>query len=303
MSLRLRFLNLFLRGAVKPRLRHLTNPGKARLELEFGARWFFRGPPLTLALPIQLTKDIPALSIIHRPANAQHPKKPVILYLHGGGFIAGSPRSHAKMLARLSQLTGLEVVAPWYRLAPEHPFPAAINDTRAAFNALLGRGYAASDIVLGGDSAGGGLALALLGELCGEGIPPRALFAFSPLTDTQFLGASFSENKYRDPLLPASQKELIISMYLAGQSPQNPRVSPLLAAFKTPPPPVFLQYGESEILRDDSRRMAEKLRAAGGHVTTDEWAAVPHVWVLFDGLLPEARGALQRAADFIGKHT
>jgi len=221
--------------------------------------------------------------------------------LHGGGYIAGSPRTHAKMLARLSRLTGLEVIAPWYRLAPEHPFPAAFNDAHAAFEALLARGYSASDIILGGDSAGGGLALALLGAICAEGNPPRGLFAFSPLTDTRSLSPSFSENEHRDPLLPASQKELIADMYLAGHSPLDPRCSPILASFSTPPPPVFLQYSESEILRDDSRRMAEHLRQAGGYVPLDEWRDPPHVWVLFDGLVPEARIALNNVAEFVGK--
>lgn len=299
MSLRLTLLNLFLRTMVKPRLRRLSDPLKARHDLERAAHWFFRATPLSLTLPVTLATGIPALWVINRPSRlSQSQPQPVILYLHGGGYVAGSPRTHAKMLARLSRLTGMKVLAPAYRLAPEHPFPAGFEDANAAFKALLQQGYRPGDIILGGDSAGGGLALALMAELCAEGFRPRALFAFSPLTDMRFTGASFSENARHDPLLPPGGKTCITEMYLAGHSAEDPRASPLLAHFHTPPP-VFLQYGESEILRDDSRNMAAHLTAAGGRVVLDEWDGPPHVWVLFDGLIPEAREALRRVAAFL----
>ena len=299
MSLRLKILNTFLRAAVKPKLRRLKNPHKARRDLEHGARWFFRRAPLTTTLKITLADGLRALSIRNNSLTSASPKQPIILYLHGGGYVAGSPRSHAKMLGRLSLLTGLEVIAPWYKLAPEHPFPAGFNDAKDSFNALVSKGYAPNDIILGGDSAGGGMALALMADLATKGQKPRALFAFSPLTDMRFHGASFTENETNDPLLPAAQKDLIRTMYLDGHPPEDPRVSPLLAEFQTTPPPVFLQFSESEILRDDSLRMAAHLRAAGGIVTLDPWPDTPHVWVLFDGWLPEAREALQRTADFV----
>ncbi len=300
MSLRLRLLNLFLRLAIKPQFRRLSDLPRTRRHWEFAARWLMpTAPPFTLTQPVYLGNGARALSIMNRPAGKVQSKSPIILYLHGGGFLAGSPRTHAKMLARLSSLTGLEVIAPWYRLAPEHPFPAAFEDTRAAYAGLVAKGYNPGDIILGGDSAGGALALALLAQLCAENTPPRALFAFSPLTDMRFQGGSIVENASRDPMLPSSKNDHILEMYLAGNSPEDPRTSPLLAGFSAPPPPVFLQYGESEILRDDSRRMADKLRQAGGSVTQDEWPSTPHIWVLFDGLVPEARTALKRTAAFI----
>ncbi len=306
MSLRLTFLNLFLKIAVKPRLRRLTDPAKARLDLERAARWIFPSVPMTLTLPIKLrgtsSKNITALSIQNHPTSiATKPDQPrqIILYIHGGGYLAGSPRTHEKMLARLSRLTNLEVIAPWYRLAPEHPFPAAFNDICAAFDALLHKGYQAKNIIIGGDSAGGGLAFALMAKLCAEGTPPRGVFAFSPLTDMRFQGASFVDNAKNDPILPTQKRGLVAKMYLAGHSPDDPRVSPLLADYPTPPPPVFLQFAKTEILRDDSLRMADKLRAISGQVQVDPWENPPHVWVLFDGLLPEARTGLNRAAKFI----
>ncbi len=299
MSLRLRLLNLFCRLAVKPRLRRMTNPVRERLVFERAARWVFRATPLSLILPIKLPGGLPALTIRNRPATRHAgPGSPVILYFHGGGYLVGSPQTHAKMLSRLSQLTGLEVLAPSYPLAPEQPFPAGFNAAYTAFNALLEMGYNPADIILGGDSAGGGMALALMAKLCAEGRSPRAVFAFSPLTDMRFSGESFHKNAVNDPLLPAENNALVAKMYLAGHSPGDPRASPLLADFSNPPP-VFLQYSTREILCDDSRRMAAHLRRAGGTVVEDEWPDPPHVWVLFDGLIPEARAALKNVAGFI----
>ena len=299
MSLRLKLLNGFLRTFVKPRLARLSQPARARADLARAARWVFRDPPLSLYLPVALAPGQSGLRIANRPSRLPARRR-IILYLHGGAYIAGSPQTHAKLLARLSRLTGLEVLAPAYRLAPEHPFPAAFDDALAAFNHLTSHGYRPRDIILGGDSAGGGLALALLAHLSAEARHPRAAFAFSPLVDLRFKGASFAENAARDPLLPASGKARVLRMYLAGQPPDDPRASPLLARFNAPPP-VFLQSSEIELLRDDSARMARHLRRSGGLVVEDIWPDTPHVWVMFDGWLPEARTALQRVADFIAE--
>ncbi len=298
MSLRLRLLNLFLRLFVKPRLGRLRDPEEARRHLNRTARLVFRTPPLSLMLPVAFANGKTALWIANRPTRLPTTRRRVILYIHGGGYVAGSARTHAKMLARLSRLCGMEVFAPTYALAPEHPFPAGLKDVENAFSHLNAIGYAPEDIILGGDSAGGGLAFALLSKLCLQGRPPRALFALSPLTDFRYKGDSFVENATRDPLLPASRKEMVRDMYLNGHSPEDPQVSPLLAEFPSPPP-VFLQFSTAELLRDDSRRMATRLRSLGGQVTEDAWADTPHVWVLFDGLLPEARQALERIAAFV----
>lgn len=298
MSLRLRLLDLALRLFSKLGLGHLRDPKIARRRFERSARWVFRTPPFSLILPTRLASGLPALWIAGRPSRLPARRR-VILYFHGGGYVLGSPRTHSKMLARLSHLSGQEICAPAYRLAPEHPFPAAFEDACAAFDGLIRRGYAPGDIVLGGDSAGGGLALALLARLCAEQRPPRAVFAFSPLTDMSFQGASWVENVRSDALLPSGAKAQLRDMVLAGQRPDDPRPSPLYAEFHRPIPPVFLQFSTDEILRDDSRRMARHLRAAGAVVVEDAWPGMPHVWVVFDGLVPEARAALRRVATFI----
>jgi monoterpene epsilon-lactone hydrolase len=225
-----------------------------------------------------------------------------LLYFHGGGYVAGSPATHAALLGRLSQLTGLQVMAPVYRLAPEHPAPAAFEDAIAAHAALLKKGFAADRIILGGDSAGGGLALALLADLCARAAAPAAVVVFSPWTDLAMTGESLQRNAKRDPLLPMARIEELIGYVTggaaAGMGLRDPRISPLYAVFSNPPP-ALIQVGSTEILLDDSRRMAAHLRAAGGDVTLSEWPDMPHVWQIFDGYIPQARAALEEVAGFL----
>ncbi len=298
MSLRLKLLILGTRLWAKPAIAIVPNPLWHRALFALFARIVFRPPPFTLMRRGWLGADLPALTISNRPGSHPPRRGKVVLYFTGGGFIAGSPQSHGAMLARIARLARCEVVSPFYRLAPEHPFPAAPDDAMTAWEGLMARGYAPGDIVLGGDSAGGNLALGLLAALLAKGQRPAGLFAFSPLTDISFSGASIHENARRDALLPAGRRHELAELYLRGTPADDPRASPLLADFPSPPP-VFLQYAETEILRDDSRRMAAKLRASGGEVTEDVWPHAPHIWMIFDGLVPESRAALRRAAQFI----
>jgi acetyl esterase/lipase len=297
MSVALTITKLFMRWVVKPKLRRSNSVDRARIELLKASNLVFRAPPFSWYREGRLG-DLRVMWIETRPALKPAPSDKVILYLHGGGFIAGSPVTHRKLLARLSWLTGLRVCALDYRKGPEHPFPAAIDDCTAAYRLLLDQGYAAENIVIGGDSAGGGLCFSLLGAIKGELPNPRAVFAFSPIVDLRFTSPSFESNKDCDPLLPSDRRDLVVDNYLAGADPSNPAASPIQHDF-TAPPPVFLQFSTTEILRDESLRMAEKLRASGGEVTLDEWPDAPHVWVILDGWIPEARVALKRVADFI----
>ena len=298
MSIRLKLLSALLRGFVKPMVARALDPAALRRRFEYYARRTFRRPPYTLVRRITLAPNQVALAVTARPGTrAPRPGK-ALLYFHGGGFLVGSPRTHAAMLARLSRLARIEVIAPYYRLAPENPFPAAVIDARAAWDGLRARGYAPADIVLGGDSAGGNLALGLLADVLADGQRPAGLVGFSPVTDLTFSGASFKANAKRDVMLPASRSDDLLRFYLNGAPADDPRASPLFAEFDNPPP-VFLQFAETEILFDDCRRMAEELRAAGGDVVCDVWPDAPHVWVIFDGYVPEAREGLRRAAHFI----
>jgi epsilon-lactone hydrolase len=292
MSLRLTLLNAFFRLVAKPRLRRTTDPQRARREFAFAARWFLHRGRGTARVVV---KGAPAL-VRHDPPGGQ--TKRAIIYFHGGGYIVGSPRTHRAVANRLAVLTGLSVWLPDYRLAPEHPFPAAWDDADAAWNALLAAGYAPPDVVLAGESAGGGLAFALLARMCAAGTPPAGVVAFSPWVDLTGTCASLVSNAQADPLLPAEAFATLTQHVLAGQAADDPRASPLFADFPGCPP-VLLQASEVEIIRDDSLRLAERLRAFGGEVTLQLSPNTPHGWQLMVGRLPEADRCVADAAAFI----
>lgn len=291
MTLRLRILLWAMRCFVKPHLARVSTPQHSRAQLDFGAM-FLRPPPFLLHL---LGKGhLP----LHQISVGKVSEEQVVLYFHGGGYVAGSPVTHSAMLGRISKMTGLRIIAPAYRLAPEYPAPAAFEDAQAAYCALLDQGYLPEQIILGGDSAGGGLALALLADLCARNLQPAAVFAFSPWTDLASTGQSLRTNAGSDPLLPVGRMEELVGFVSGQLNRTDPRISPLYAEFPNPPP-VLIQVGLSEILYDDSHRIAARLKSFGGQVVFSEWKDVPHVWQMFDGYIPEARTALREVADFI----
>jgi epsilon-lactone hydrolase len=297
MSLRRRILNFALRWSEKPYLRR-ADPLDLRERFEKKARFWFRPPRgvtfegRSFAAPSGPRK---ALWIAPENPNANS----VILYLHGGAFIFGSPDTHGAMLAKLAQLSGAMACLPRYRLAPEHPFPAGLDDTLAAYQDLFEQGYSADQIILGGDSAGGGLALALLHVLIADGQPlPAGVFCLSPLTDLTFSGKSWAFNAEKEVLLPAERASELVGMYLGENDATDPRASPLFGDF-TAAPPVYFTVGDSEILLDDTLRMAEILRQCGVDVSCDVAQGLPHVWPLFQGLLPEADATLVQISGWI----
>lgn len=298
MRLPLPLLNLFLRRIEKPYLRHMAEPLKMRRRFEFQARWLFPTPPFTTYLDDSLAANGQSVQA-HWAMARNADRSRIILYFHGGGYIFGSPRTHRAMLARLSGLAGTVAILPDYRKAPEHPFPAAIEDALLAYRVLLARGYAPENIVLGGDSAGGGLALALLHLICRNDLPrPAGLFAFSPWTDLTLSGASLKVNRDTDPYLPVERTEETAAMYLAGANATDPGASPLFGQFKGAGP-VYLQVGSTEILLDDSRRMTDTLLSQGVQADLHVWPEVPHVWQIFQGRLRQADKALADVAGFI----
>lgn len=295
MSLMRPVLNLWLRMTEKPHLVRTTQPVDLRKSFELKARLFFRAPRGTVFRDDVLVHEgsqVPAHWAVAPGAGAG----PVLLYFHGGGYVFGSPKTHRAMLARLSSLCGLPACLPDYRLAPEHAFPAAVEDALTAYRALGGH---PGGVVLGGDSAGGGLELALLGEITRLGLAqPLGCFAFSPLTDLTFSGASLVQNAKADVVLPATRAPEMARRYLAGADADDPRASPLKADFKGAAP-VWLAVGDTEILLDDTRRMARVLEAQGVPVQCKVEHDLPHVWPLFQGLLPEAHATLCQLAEWI----
>lgn len=220
--------------------------------------------------------------------------KPRLFYVHGGGFIAGAPHNYRPVTGAFAR-RGFDVFAPAYRLAPEHPFPAALDDVVAAWRAFAAEGPA----VVAGDSAGGTLALGLMLRARDEGLPvPRAAALFSPATDLVGTGASIVENAARDTMLDLALLKKTVPLYLGDADPCAPLVSPLRAELAGLPP-LLLHVGCDELLRDDSIRLADKARDAGVEVAIDLFPAVPHVWQWADGLVPEARQSLDAAAAFL----
>ncbi len=219
-----------------------------------------------------------------------------LLYVHGGGFVACSPRSHRPLTAALA-LQGLRVFVPDYRLAPEHPFPAAPQDVLAVYRAMRALDPAGR-IVVAGDSAGGNLTLGLLLTLrdAGETLPAAAAL-FSAALDLTGASPSMTLNAARDAMLNPTQLPLMAAAYLAGADPLQPLASPLFGDLAGLPP-LLLHVGESEVLRDDTVRLAQKARAAGVRVELEVFPGVPHVWQLFR-LLPESRRSVGAAAAFL----
>ncbi|MFL6682599.1 MAG: alpha/beta hydrolase fold domain-containing protein, partial [Burkholderiaceae bacterium] len=227
--------------------------------------------------------------------------RPMLMYVHGGGFVGCSPRTHRPITAAFA-LHGFRVFAPDYRLAPEHPFPAPLDDVAAAWRALRGQHDAESSgqrLVLAGESAGGNLALALMLTLrdAGERLPDAAAL-FSPATDLSGASPSITGNADRDPMFHGPSLEHLGAAYLgAGGDATNPLVSPIFGD-PTGFPPLLFHVAAEEALRDDGTRFAAKARGAGVHVETTVWPVVPHAWQLLKDV-PEAQRSIARASEFL----
>ncbi|QGZ60537.1 alpha/beta hydrolase [Paraburkholderia acidisoli] len=233
-----------------------------------------------------------------RRAEAGHATR-TILYLHGGGYYFCSPRTHRAIAFGLAKRTDADCFSLAYRLAPEHPFPAAHDDALAAYRRLLAEGVPASSIVIAGDSAGGGLALATLVALrdAGDALPAGAIL-FSPWTDLAATGASIRDNDGRDPMFCGDVFARIAPLYLGTTDAAHPYVSPLYADLHGLPP-LSLYAGSTETLLDDTRRVAERARAAGVSVDCEIAPNLPHIWPIYAPFLPEARRTLDDAARFV----
>jgi epsilon-lactone hydrolase len=224
-----------------------------------------------------------------------------VFFLHGGAYSVGSFRNYANFTWRLGRATRARVLALDYRLAPEHPYPAALEDAMAAYRWLVEQGADPRRILVAGDSAGGGLTLALLLKLRDDKLPlPAGAVVMSPWTDLAITGRSVETNAVRDPMLVASELPRLAKMYVGGSDTHDPYASPLYADPRGLPP-VLIQAGGDEILRDDAVRMAEKMKAAGCEVELHVWPGMPHVFQLLAAVMPEAQGALAEIARFAAR--
>lgn len=226
----------------------------------------------------------------------------VILYFHGGGYVSCSAATHRPITASLARLTHLPVFAADYRLAPEFPLPAAIDDAVQTYQWLLKQGYVASRISFVGDSAGGGLVLALMLRARDTGLPlPACGICFSAWTDLAVTGGSILTNDRRCAMFHSENIADFAAACLGETSPLDPYASPLHADLHGLPPLLF-QIGSTELLLDDSRRVHEKIQRAGGVSKLEVYDDIFHGWQMTDRIVPEARISLQSAANFIGEH-
>jgi monoterpene epsilon-lactone hydrolase len=227
-----------------------------------------------------------------------------VLYLHGGGHVAGSPGLYRDFIWRIAAAARARVTIIDHRLAPEHPFPAALDDAVRAYRAaLLAEGSDPGRMAFMGESAGGGLVFSTLLRLRDEGTRlPAAAVALSPWTDLALTGESLRRNAEADPMLRSDEAPLMAGYYLSGIDPRTPYASPLYGD-PTGFPPTLIQVGSDEILLDDSVRMAERLRAAGCEVDLQISKRMPHAWQVWARIMPEARAAIARIGAFVQSKT
>lgn len=235
-----------------------------------------------------------------RPINVKDDR--VVLYLHGGGYTMGSCNTHRTLGARLAIASQTPILMIEYRLAPEFPFPAALEDALAAYRWLIEPERPARPIALAGDSAGGGLAIAASITLRDRSDRlPAAIACMSPWADLAVQGESMMTRAKADPLISRESSLLHAGLYVAGHDPVSPLISPVYADLRGLPP-LLIQVGDNEVLLSDSVRLAEQARQAGVDATLEIWDGMWHVWQAYAGYVPEVQRAIDRVGAFIGKH-
>ena len=226
----------------------------------------------------------------------------VVLYFHGGGYVIGSPASHRHLAAAVSHAAGAVVLSLDYRLAPEKPFPAAVQDAVSGYRWILGQGIAPEQVALAGDSAGGGLTVATLLALREEGEPlPAAGVCMSPWVDLTCSSDTYRTKAETDALVKKEDVLRYASLYLAGQDPEKPLASPLFADHKGLPP-ILIHVGSEEVLLDDSVGLDRRLKESGVDATLEVWEEMIHVWHVFHPILKEGRHAISRIGEFVRQH-
>ncbi len=292
-------LNLTLRSTLKPVLSRVAVSGRS---IALAKKLYAMASPLLSTVPA---------SVKLSPVNFEHftgewvrsgealQEHKALLYLHGGGYFFSSAALHRPITWRLSRVCRRPVLSINYRMAPAFQFKHWLEDAVTAYVHLLERGFAPSDIVVAGDSAGGNLVLVLLQSLRHQGLPlPACCVCLSPWTDIGGGSASMHHNRHHDPMFAARAVAGVGRFVLQGVDPTHPWVSPARADLSGLPP-LLIMVGSTEVLRDDALRVAERARAAGVMVVYEEWHGMPHVFPLFASILPEARKAYAHIERFI----
>ncbi|MBC6459855.1 alpha/beta hydrolase [Actinomadura sp. HBU206391] len=304
-SMQSRAISRALRLGVRPFVSRLPgNPVSlrtARTAADAAARLIRSGPRVRVEQLVDPCTDATARPVVGEWVTPIDPdvQEGAILYLHGGGYVACSPRTHRPITARLAVDCELPVLVPRYRLAPEHPFPAALFDAVDAYRLLLARGIPGSKIVVAGDSAGGHLAASMVGEICRTDLPtPAGVVLYSPWVDLTCELSSERDESCRDPYVSLAAARLAGQMYVGTGDFDDPRLS-LLTCKWTSAPPFFVQVGGGELLRAEAERLAEVLSAAGTTCELQVWVGQMHVFQILNHVLPEARAAMLETARFV----
>lgn len=297
--------SLFLRVTVKRKINPHANPADARARVDRLASRFSKNQDWIKVTPVSANGvpgewvEVPtSASSTAAAPDTQAGAGKVLLYLHGGGYIVCSPATHRLMVARICREAGLKALVIDYRLAPEHPFPAAVEDAEAAYRWLLAAGHKPEDIVIAGDSAGGGLTMSLLLTLREQGMPmPAGAALLSPWTDLALTGWTMLTNARRDPMLRLDSASLAVRHYLQDTIPTHPIASSIYADLSGLPP-LYVQVGENEILLDDSKRLVNIAQSHGVEASLEIWPGMPHVFQAFPQV-PESKPAIEGIGAFL----
>ncbi len=286
-----RFLLRFVRIFVGKRLPSIAS---MRIDMDRAARWFVPRAKNVAVQPLTMA-GLKAERVT--PKGARHDK--ALYYLHGGAYALCSLETHRRMIAKIAEAAGITAFAIEYRMAPEHVFPAALDDAIAGYQYLLDEGFKPEDIIIAGDSAGGGLAAATLLKLKALDMPlPAAGVLLSPWGDLEGAGESNKIPRRKDSVLHNDSLIWHGKLYAGETSLQDPFISPIYGDY-IGLPPIMLQVGAIELIHSDSVRIATKAEAAGVNVDLVEWAHTFHVWQMYDFLLPEARESIQQMGDYM----
>ncbi|MFC5184269.1 alpha/beta hydrolase [Actinomadura harenae] len=313
-SMRSRALSRVLYLGLRPLLQHVPGHAaslRAARSTVDAASLLMRAGQRARVLPlvdprVETGEDAPPLVgewVVSRDAGAEREAGGAILYLHGGGYVVCSPRTHRPITSRLAVETGLPVLAPHYRMAPEHPFPAPLEDAAAAYRWLLDRGVPASGIVLAGDSAGGHLAASLTAEILRTGLPrPAGALLFSPWVDLTCELSTREQEVARDPYISASTARRVARLVVGPAGFDDPRLA-LLGCPWRDAPPFLVQVGGAEVLRPEAEALADVLTGAGVDCELQVWTGQMHVFQILNRMLPEASAAMSEAARFVARVT
>jgi acetyl esterase/lipase len=297
MSLQLSFLSLGSKFVMKRSAAKSTDINKMRSDFEMVAKWMLRAPP-----NMAFRNDVLGGCTSEWVTCGSFQKGRIILYFHGGGYIVGSPQTHRKLAARLARSIEAEAVLIDYPKAPESPLPAAFDAALSAYTELLERGYKSNNIILAGDSAGGGIALTLHAYIAANNLPkPACLYAISPATDFSKHSDSLTRNAKSEAVLPAGRTQELREIVLSGTDPKLPTVSAIYANFSGATP-VLIQACKQEILQDDAQNIADHLMDQDVPVTIQWWDNGFHVFQIMAGWVPEATEAIAKFSEFCKLH-